>query len=519
VIAKIPKGASSEDKDKVDDFIEQLASLTGTRVPENFVIEFLEATRRGDVTYDNFIERCNKEISKEVLGATLGIEEGSKGQGSYAHSATHSSLMEVYTFFDEVMIAQSINNQLIRRLIDFNFFNVREYPVFSFKHDWFADIIKIAQGLESLTRMGVGIPVDWIYARTGIPKPKSGETITEVVEKALLPGEKGIDNKAKNIDGFSSPSTPLGVKFADDRRELNYFEKRGQFVQQEKMFDRLEADALNAGAAVIDKIFNKVLKSVSKKIESQLGKQLISIPKFAIDISGFRDILTESSLAMHLMGYYYAGKEVNAENFQEDIEIGFIRQAVESFKKKIPRGKSWYEKITKTYDERYFHVAGLTKADIEKIFNNSLIALEDGWSMQEFESVISRMKIEYTGEVYGKDLTGEPLKASHLKVIFRNNMMKSYRDGKNKLYNDPDVSDTIWGYTYSAVLDDRVRPSHAKLDGITRRKEDIFWQRYDPPWDHNCRCVKFAVLKSDIANGIASPTPDGKMPKMNLAEG
>ena len=103
----------------------------------------------------------------------MAIEEGSRGQGSYAHASVNADVLEVYTFFDEVMISQCVNNQLIRRLIDYNFMNVREYPVFSFKRDWFGEIVKIAQGLEALTRIGVGIPVDWIYARTGIPKPKA----------------------------------------------------------------------------------------------------------------------------------------------------------------------------------------------------------------------------------------------------------------------------------------------------------------------------------------------------------
>ena len=518
VVGKIPNNAQQDDIDLIDNFIKKLQSLSGVRIPDGFEISFLEAIRRGDVTYDNMIERCNKEISKEILGATLAIEEGTRGAGSYAHGSVHADVMDVYTFFDEVMISQSINNQLIKRSVDYNFLNIFEYPKFAFKRDWFADIVKIGQGLESLTRLGVGIPIDWIYARTGIPKPKLGETITEVLEKTLEQQDRGIDNKSKIVGGFSE------IKFQEDRRSLTIFEERAQFNQQEKILDALESDALNKGAAILDTIFENVRDNIIKKINDQSGKQLAALPKFAVNIGKFKQLLTESAFQFHLTGMAFAKKEVQAAGveFAEKeipIEIGSIEQSIKLFSKLIPRTKSFFEKLFNFYDERFFHIAGLTQADIEKIFNTQLIGLENGWSLEDFKSAIAREKISYVGQVYGKDLTDVPIKANHLQVVFRNNNMKAYRDGRNEIYNDPDVVDFIWGYTYSAILDSRVRPSHAKLDGVTRPKEDIFWQRFDPPWDHNCRCLKFAIMKSDIVEGIVIPTSDAKMPAIPITEG
>lgn len=42
---------------------------------------------------------------------------------------------------------------------------------------------------------------------------------------------------------------------------------------------------------------------------------------------------------------------------------------------------------------------------------------------------------------------------------------------------------------YVTVGDDRVRPSHAKLDGTIRRVDDPFWDTHFPPWEYNCRCT------------------------------
>ena len=42
---------------------------------------------------------------------------------------------------------------------------------------------------------------------------------------------------------------------------------------------------------------------------------------------------------------------------------------------------------------------------------------------------------------------------------------------------------------YVTVGDDRVRDSHARLNGTILRKDDPFWETHYPPWDWGCRCV------------------------------
>lgn len=125
----VPRSATEDELKKAKSIIEETATRAGIRVPENFEVDFLEATRRGDITYDNFVERCNKEISKTNLGATLVNEEGSRGQGSYAHSTTHATLLDTASVFDAAMTAVAITEQLLKRLININF-NTDEYPYF-----------------------------------------------------------------------------------------------------------------------------------------------------------------------------------------------------------------------------------------------------------------------------------------------------------------------------------------------------------------------------------------------------
>ena len=71
---------------------------------------------------------------------------------------------------------------------------------------------------------------------------------------------------------------------------------------------------------------------------------------------------------------------------------------------------------------------------------------------------------------------------------------------------------------YRTVNDDKVRPEHAELDGITLPPGDPFWEEYFPPNGWNCRCDVVQVRKSkypatpaDEARGRAeSVFGDGK---------
>ena len=49
---------------------------------------------------------------------------------------------------------------------------------------------------------------------------------------------------------------------------------------------------------------------------------------------------------------------------------------------------------------------------------------------------------------------------------------------------------------YRTAGDDKVRPEHAELDGVTLPPSDPFWRTYYPPNGWNCRCTAVQVRKS-----------------------
>lgn len=52
-----------------------------------------------------------------------------------------------------------------------------------------------------------------------------------------------------------------------------------------------------------------------------------------------------------------------------------------------------------------------------------------------------------------------------------------------------------WRYVSSG--DDKVRASHAALDGVVLRADDPFWETHFPPWDFGCRCTVVVLTEEE----------------------
>ncbi len=65
---------------------------------------------------------------------------------------------------------------------------------------------------------------------------------------------------------------------------------------------------------------------------------------------------------------------------------------------------------------------------------------------------------------------------------------------------------------YDAVMDDRTREDHAKLEGIVLLASDPFWRKYYPPNGWNCRCTVRQLDEFDAEEHLGKPLP--KLPEV-----
>lgn len=114
----------------------------------------------------------------------------------------------------------------------------------------------------------------------------------------------------------------------------------------------------------------------------------------------------------------------------------------------------------------------------------------------EVNSAISKgLPTEKAVEVISKDFSS--IAEYHLETIFRTQTQLAYNAGRWKADQDEAIQEILWGYYYSTVGDDRVRPSHEACDGVTLPKDDPFWERFWPPNGWNCRCAVISLFSPE----------------------
>lgn len=99
-----------------------------------------------------------------------------------------------------------------------------------------------------------------------------------------------------------------------------------------------------------------------------------------------------------------------------------------------------------------------------------------------------------------------------LEAMFRTQHNLAYSAGRWQADQNPAVQEILWGYEYTTVRDNRVRPNHAALDGFRAPKEDPAWQIIWPPNGYNCRCTTIAIFYGDaeaVATGPLNPVEVG----------
>lgn len=92
-----------------------------------------------------------------------------------------------------------------------------------------------------------------------------------------------------------------------------------------------------------------------------------------------------------------------------------------------------------------------------------------------------------------------------LETLVRTQIEIAYGAGRWIENQDPAIQEILWGYIYVTAGDDRVRPEHEGLDGVSLPKDDPQWDSIWPPNGFNCRCDVIEVFKDESPKLIEVP--------------
>lgn len=196
------------------------------------------------------------------------------------------------------------------------------------------------------------------------------------------------------------------------------------------------------------------------------------------------------------------------------------QDAIRYLEQKFPKASWAYTDLLDNAHDRAFVVAKMVDMDLATTVQRSIIdAMQEGKGYKAWAKDIDKVLAKsgwYDGQI-NVDAQGNAKKVvtggqHRLETIYRTNVAAAYEAGRQQvIFNDRD--DDPFGYVmYSAIMDNRTRPTHKALHGKVMEKSDPAWSSISPPNGYNCRCTIVELTQGQIDRyGYKVSKSEGKL--------
>lgn len=195
-----------------------------------------------------------------------------------------------------------------------------------------------------------------------------------------------------------------------------------------------------------------------------------------------------------------SGATIDSDDSPISIDLRFDvppQEAIDYFRRKRSVSPEEFYRLDAEARAGAFTVSRVYRDDMIEGFRTEILnALENGIPERE---TVKRLRSILDGGPHAI------LSNRRLETIVRTNMMVAYGVGRRAAMDE--VRDVLPVWEYSAVGDDRTRPSHRALDGVTYPADHPFWDQYYPPWDFGCRCT--VIPLPSVPKGYDHAKPNG----------
>jgi len=506
VVGKYPKGANKTDRENLKKVIKNIQAKTGISIPDNVVIELLEATRRGTADYQPAIENYDKAIAKSILIPNLlGFTEMKFGSRSLGQE--HGGIFEIVVEYLQKDLAGIINDRLVKPYIIWNYGPQEVYPEFKFKPinpDSRAEVLELFLKAKEKSLITVSNE-DEIWIRDLLNAPKLQEDAEELPRNNKVIGIPGMNpaepKKGQEVKkaGKEDPSKEIPDeegKFASKRlRPINKYERKFNFTEAEETLNNNEEVAVEEQSRIMENMLDGIKNSVvTKKIVERKSPAAVD----EVVYRGLGDIRKTWQHYLRLLyteGRSQAQKTIGRKSFAADPNIN------------LPPSKAFT-----WFDKQAFEMAATTNNKIQAEVKQVLLdAIEYGNTTSEVVYEIEKIFQPY---VEGGIIFGISVKPYLLNTLARTNFSTSYNMGMLEDYqNEPFVK----AYEYSAVLDMHTTDYCRAMDKQIYVKENPSFRV--PPAHYNCRSLIIPVLADeDYLKDLSTQDP-GKPQKISPETG
>ena len=415
------------------------------------------------------IEAANAEIATGILGNTLTTSEGQHGGiGSGAPAKAHEQTGNEQKSTDALRIQGTFNRELIPWIVALNLGPDVIPPKIVFDHEIsteLKDLLEIVQGMKTL---GLTASKKWARRVFGIPEPEDRQDALDPNPEQWqeTPAVLSLPAAAKGVQLQDLPGSAMDPYALLDRW--------GQGYQ-----DRLGATRSHARRALLE----------AQGYDQAMAQVLGTAPDFPTSAAEW---LFSSLRAARALGAYGVGTELHLA----DADVDFTQTpdlALRWLQERVPTLAREVKNLSdQELRSRAFWVAGVDQMSLLQELQQGMVdALRTGMPYGEFRDLWAA-RLEAAGA------TGR------MSIAFRANVDGAYGASR---FAALQASPAVTNLTYVTAGDEKVRPEHRILDGVTRPKDDPFWSTHCPPLGFNCRCT----LRAADAGARITPANDPRI--------
>jgi SPP1 gp7 family putative phage head morphogenesis protein len=136
---------------------------------------------------------------------------------------------------------------------------------------------------------------------------------------------------------------------------------------------------------------------------------------------------------------------------------------------------------------RAFTIAGVENANVMQNVRDLIAGVPRGTDWDKVKGEIADQLSPYLGD--GANRRAE--------LLLRQHGYQSYQAAQYEVMDRQRAAFPYW--QYQSAEDDRVRESHAALNGVVMPADSPFWDAHYPPWDWGCRCYVVPLTEDDVA--------------------
>lgn len=164
------RGTPKQAQEELLKVLSRIQQETALLIPDDVQVDLLEAQRGGEAGYLQALEWHDKQIAKAILCQTLVTDEGVR-VGTYALAKIHLDVLRMCLLKLKRDLEETVmREQVIRRLVDYNFASPVGYPTFSLGPLEDKDMEQLAGVIAKLVSGEVVRPDEgWIREYLGIP--------------------------------------------------------------------------------------------------------------------------------------------------------------------------------------------------------------------------------------------------------------------------------------------------------------------------------------------------------------